>query len=111
MGVIGQMGLIEMMTSIRGAADGIGRVGERNRRFVGERRRDRLRHNKPFFSCSLPAMVLLVRLGDLTTDCSGASRRQRSLRSRRLPVGAQGSCQAAKGWTLTMKLREHRLRR
>jgi len=56
-------------------------------------------------------MVLLVRLGDLTTDCSGASRRQRSLRSRRLPVGAEGSCQAAKGWTLTMKLREPRLRR
>ena len=56
-------------------------------------------------------MVLLVRLGDLTTDCSGASRRQRSLRSRRLPVGAKGSCQAAKGWTLTMQLRALRLRR
>ena len=56
-------------------------------------------------------MVLLVRLGDLTTDCSGASRRQRSLRSRRLPVGAEGSCQAAKRGALTMKLREPRLRR
>ena len=44
-------------------------------------------------------MVLLVWLGDLTTDCSGASRRQRSLRSRRLPVGAKGSCQAAKRGT------------
>ena len=49
-------------------------------------------------------MVWLVRLGDLTTDCSGASRRQRSLRSRRLPDGAKGSCQAAKGWTLTIPL-------
>ena len=97
--------------SLRGGAAGIGRVGERNRRFVGERRRDRLRHNKPYFSCSLSAMVWLVRLGDLTTDCSGASRRQRSLRSRRLPVGAKGSCQAAKGWTLSMKLRALRLRR
>ena len=28
--------------SLRGAAAGIGREGERNRRFVGERRRDRL---------------------------------------------------------------------
>ena len=78
-----------------GAAAGIGRVGERNRRFAGERRRDRLRHNKLLFKCSFPAMVWLVRLGDLTTDCSGASRRQRSLRSRRLPVGAKGSCQGA----------------
>ena len=59
------------MSFVRGAAAGIGREGERNRRFVGERRRDRLRHNKPLFSCCLPAMVLLVRLGDLTTDCSG----------------------------------------
>ena len=31
------------------------------------------------------------------------------VRKRRLPVGAKGSCQAAKGWTLSMKLREHRL--
>ena len=31
-----------MWPSLRGAAAGIGRVGERNRRFVGERRRDRL---------------------------------------------------------------------
>ena len=81
--------------SLRGGAAGIGRVGERNRRFVGERRRDRLRHDKPFFSSSLPAMVLLVRLGDLTTDCSGASRQQRSLRSYCLPDGAEGSCQGA----------------
>ena len=43
MGAIGLMGLIEkVMPSLRGAAAGIGRVGERNRRFVGERRRDRL---------------------------------------------------------------------
>ena len=55
-------------------------------------------------------MVLLVWLGDLTTDCSGASRRQRSLRSRRLPVGAKGSCQAAKRGTLSMKPRALRLR-
>ena len=48
---------------LRGAAAGIGRVGERNRRFVGERRRDRLRHNKLLFMCSFPAMVWLVRLG------------------------------------------------
>ena len=94
---------------IRGAAAGIGRVGERNRRFVGERRRDRLRHNKLLFMCSFPAMVWLVRLGDLTTDCSGASRQRRSLRSHCLPVGAEGSCQVAKGGTLTMKLREPRL--
>ena len=40
----------EVGALIRGAAAGIGRVGERNRRFVGERRRDRLRHNKPLFS-------------------------------------------------------------
>ena len=61
--------------------------------------------------CGFPAMVWLVRLGDLTTDCSGASRQRRSLRSHCLPVGAEGSCQVAKGWTLSMKLREHRLRR
>ena len=63
--------LRELGASLRGAAAVIGRVGERNRRFVGERRRDRLRHNKPYFSCSLSAMVLLVRWGDLTTDWSG----------------------------------------
>ena len=67
----------EVDALIRGAAAGIGRVGERNRRFVGERRRDRLRHNKLLFMCSFPAMVWLVRLGDLTTDCSGASRQRR----------------------------------
>ena len=33
---------------IRGAAAGIGRVGERNRRFVGERRRDRLTAQQAF---------------------------------------------------------------
>ena len=67
----------EVGSLIRGAAAGIGRVGEWNRRFVGERRRDRLRHNKLLFKCGFPAMVWLVRLGDLTTDCSGASRQRR----------------------------------
>ena len=55
---------------LRGAAAGIGREVESTGVF-GWVTGDRLRHNKPLFSCCLPAMVLLVRLGDLTTDCSG----------------------------------------
>ena len=34
--------------SLRGAAAGIGREGERNRRFVGERRHDRLTAQQAF---------------------------------------------------------------